>query len=113
MDNIKKGSEPLDTLFKLSDTIRIENAGIGLRNAIKGIGDEVNVAVVKNRDSLRKKSIDLSNEVIFWDEQSLETKIEILGVLTHLTSNHITVYTTRDDIDGVVSEDMIHRIEDV
>ena len=93
--------------------IGIESTELGLDNVIKGIGNEANIVVVKNRESLKKKNVDLSSDVIFWDEQSLETKVEILGVLSHLTTNHVTVYATRDAIDDVVPEEMIHRIEDL
>ena len=93
--------------------IGIKSAELGLGNVIKGIGNEANIVVVKNRESLKKKNVDLSSDVIFWDEQSLETKVEILGVLSHLTTNNVTVYATRDAIDGVVPEKMIHRIEDL
>lgn len=93
--------------------IGIKSAELGLSNVIKGIGNEANIVVVKNRESLKKKNVNLSSDVIFWDEQSLETKVEILGVLSHLTTNHVTVYATRDAIDGVVPEEMIHRIEDL
>lgn len=113
MDNIKKESEHFIPSFKFNSDIGIESAELGLGNAFKSIGNEVNIAVVKNRESLRKKCIDLSSEIIFWDEQSLETKVEILGMLSHLTANHVTVYTTRDAIDGIVPKEMIHRIEDL
>lgn len=93
--------------------IGIKSSELGLDNVIKGIGNEANIVVVKNRESLKKKNVNLSSDVIFWDEQSLETKVEILGVLSHLTTNHVTVYATRDAIDGVVPEGMIHRIEDL
>lgn len=113
MDNIKKESEHFIPSFEFNSNIGIESPELGLGNAIKGIGNEVNIAVVKNRESLRKKCIDLSSEIIFWDEQSLETKVEILGLLSYLTTNSVTVYTTRDAIDGIVPEEMIHRIEDL
>lgn len=113
MGNIKKESEYFIPPFKFNSDIGIESAELGLGNAFKSIGNEVNIVVVKNRESLRKKCIDLSSEVVFWDEQSLETKVEILGVLSHLTSDRVTVYTNRDAIDGVVPEGMIHRIEDL
>ena len=93
--------------------IGIESTESGLGNVIKGIGNEANIVVVKNRESLKKKNLDLSSDIIFWDEQSLEKKVEILGVLSHLTTNHVTVYANRDAIDGVVPEGMIHRIEDL
>lgn len=113
MGNIKKESEHFIPSFKFNSDIGIESADSGLGNAFKSIGNEANITVVKNRESLKKKNVDLSNEVIFWDEQSLETKVEILGVLSHLTTDHVTVYTNRDAIDGVVPEGMIHRIEDL
>lgn len=113
MGNIKKESEHFIPSFKFNSDIGIESAKLGLGNAFKSIGSEVNIAVVKNRESFRKKCTDLSSEIIFWDEQSLETKVEILGLLSHLTTNNVTVYTTRDAIDGVVPEEMIHRIEDL
>lgn len=113
MDNIKKESEHFIPSFKFNSDIGIKSDKSGLGNAFKSIGNEVNIAVVKNRESLRKKCIDLSSEIIFWDEQSLEAKVEILGILSHLTTDYVTVYTTRDVIDGVVPEDMIYRIEDL
>lgn len=113
MDNIKKESEHFIPSFEFNSDIGIEGAELGLGNVIKSIGNEANITVVKNRESLRKKCIDLSSEVIFWDEQSLETKVEILGLLSYLATNNVTVYTTRDAIDGVVPEEMIHRIEDL
>lgn len=113
MDNIKKESEHFIPSFEFNSNIGIESAELGLGNAFKSIGNEVSIVVVKNRDSLKKKNVDLSSEVVFWDEQSLETKVEILGLLSHLTTNHVTVYTNRDAIDGIVPEGMIHRIEDL
>lgn len=57
MGNIKKESEHFIPSFEFNSNIGIESPELGLGNAIKGIGNEVNIAVVKNRESLRKKNV--------------------------------------------------------